>query len=249
MHLIYIDDSMDGTNLPGTPRCVFSALAVPAERWREVFGLVKDFRRRIKQSDGIKVNKELHATEFIAGRGSLGDKIVPKRRRLELYAEALRLISNLPEVRLFNALSPRAEEYRIFERLLNRINRTMEAWNSHAMLICDEGKECIYTRMVRKMSVFNPIPSRYGVWRDTASSTRNIPIERIIEDPVFKDSKSSYFIQLADFCAFALLRREHPMASQQKYNFHRIFNILSESKILVREACRNNPEGIIEIRG
>ena len=35
---------------------------------------------------------------------------------------------------------------------------------------------------------------------------KNTVIDRILEDPFFKNSEMSYFIQLADFCAYALLR-------------------------------------------
>jgi len=143
--------------------------------------------------------------------------------------------------------SPLKKEYRAFERLLNRINRTMENWGSYALLICDAGKENIYTQMVRKMGVYNPIPSKLGAWTETGDRVKNIPITRIIEDPIFKDSQKSYFIQLVDFCAFSLLRREHPLPAQQKYGLNKLFTILSDSDILVREASRNDPEGIIRI--
>jgi uncharacterized protein DUF3800 len=130
-----------------------------------------------------------------------------------------------------------------FERLLNRINRTMQAWGSHALLICDEGKEAECTRLVRRMGVFNPIPSAYGVWRDSGSMTRNIPIEHIVEDPFFKPSDRSYFIQMADFCAYALLRREHPIPSKTRYGLDKAFNILAP--ICVTAANRRDPLGII----
>jgi hypothetical protein len=51
-------------------------------------------------------------------------------------------------------------------------------------LISDEGKEVAYTRLIRKMGVYNPIPSRMGAWPE-GTATRNIPIELILEDPVF----------------------------------------------------------------
>ncbi len=93
------------------------------------------------------------------------------------------------------------------------------------------------------MGVYNPIPSRFGVWRDNGKATKNLPLERIIEDPVFKKSEQSYFVQLADFCAYALLRRERPVPSKTKYGLDQAFNPLSP--ILVREASTRDPEGII----
>ena len=237
MHLIYIDDSRD------EELCVFSALAVPVDQWHVAFQQVRDFRRSLRKAYGIYVYKELHAWKFVSGRGRPSDRVVTKGQRAAIFKDTLKLLTELPSVRLFNAVFPRKQDERAFERLLNRINRSLEAWASNAVLICDEGKEITYTRLVRRMYVYNPIPSQYGVWSDTGQFWKNIPIDRIVEDPFFKDSAQSYFLQLVDFAAYALLRRERPVASKARYGLDRAFNLLSP--ILVREATRKDPEGII----
>lgn len=145
-------------------------------------------------------------------------------------------------MRIFNACLKSNPDW-AFERLLNRINRTMEEWNNHAMLICDEGKEAEYTRLVRKMSVYNPIPSRFGLWQDTGQPTKNITLSKIIEDPIFKESDKSYFVQMADFCAYGLLRREQHLASKNKYGIHQAFDELK--KVAVRACNLRDPMGII----
>jgi len=237
MHLIYTDDSRD------EQLCVFSALTVPVDRWQEAFAKVRQFRRGLKKSDGIYVYAELHAWKFVSGRGKISDRIVPKGRRCQIFKEALQMIAGLPETRLFNAVFPAKQDERAFERLLNRIHRTMSTWESYAILICDTGKEAAYTRLTRRMQVYNPIPSKHGTWQDTGTITKNIPIDRIIEDPFFKKSSQSYFIQLVDFCAYALLRRERPLPSKTKYGLDRAFQLLNP--ILVLEASTRDPEGVI----
>jgi len=237
MHLIYIDESGDEALI------VLSALAVPADQWQDVFQMIRQFRRELKKTDGIYVYTELHAWKFVSGRGKIADRIVPKGRRCQIFKDTLQLVASLPGVRLFNAVFPSGQTERAFERLLNRITRTMVAWDSHAILICDKGKEITFTRLARRMHVYNPIPSRYGVWLDTGEPYKNIPIDRILEDPLFKDSRQSYFIQIVDFCAYALLRRERPIPSKTKYGLDKAFNLLSP--ILVREANKDDPDGII----
>ena len=54
----------------------------------------------------------------------------------------------------------------------------------------------------------------------------NGAIDRVLEDPFFKKSDQSYFIQLSDFCAYALLRQERPIASKTKYGLDQAFNLL-----------------------
>jgi len=237
MHLIYMDDSRD------EKFCVFSALAIPENCWQDAFAQVRQFRRNIKKTDGIYVYKELHAWKFVSGRGKISDRVVPKGRRYQIFKETLEMIASLPGVRLFNAVFPAKEDERAFEWLLNRIQRAMETLNSRAILICDTGKEAIYTRLARRMHVHNPIPSKFGIWQDTGSKAKNIPIDRIIEDPFFKKSDHSYFIQLVDFCAYALLRRERPIPSKNKYGLDQAFQLLQP--ILVLEASKRDPEGII----
>jgi hypothetical protein len=237
MHIVYIDDSGDETTF------ILSALAISDDLWQETFQAVKQFRQDLKKSDGIFVHKELHAWKFISGRGAISDHIVPKGRRCQLFKETLRTIAKLPNVKLFNAVFPAGQKARTFERLLNRINRAMDDWDSRAILICDEGDEVLYTRLARKMRIYNPIPSMYGTWGETGSDWKNIPIDRILEDPFFKKSERSYFIQLADFCAYALLRRENPIASKTKYGLDKAFELLVP--ILMLEANKNDPRGII----
>jgi len=237
MYLIYIDDSRD------EELCVFSALAVPSDEWRKAFLEVRQLRRGLKETDGIRVRAELHAWKFVSGRGDIADRVVAKGRRCVLFREVLTAVTQLTGVRLFNAVFPANDEMRAFEWLLNRINRTMGTWDSRTILICDAGKETTYTRLTRRMGVFNPIPSRYGFWAETGARTKNIPIARILEDPFFKPSERSYFIQLVDFCAYALLRRERPVPSKTKYGLDKAFAVLSP--ILVLEASTYDREGII----
>ena len=95
------------------------------------------------------------------------------------------------------------------------------------------------------MGIYNPIPSQYGLWEDTGTVTKNIPIGRIIEDPFFKESGQSYLIQMVDFCAYALLRRERPVPSKTEYRLHEAFDALGP--ILVREATGKDAEGIVRL--
>jgi len=94
------------------------------------------------------------------------------------------------------------------------------------------------------MHVFNPIPSHYNEWA-SGSSNQNIPTVRIIEDPVFKQSHRSYFLQLADFIAFALLKREvDPTPTIEKYKINKMFDEVLAVKCF-RHASPRDPLGIV----
>ena len=204
MHLIYIDDSGD------EKLHIFSALTISADRWNSCFEQIKGFRHELKMSDGIFVETEFHASEFVSGRGRIANDVVTKGRRCQIFKQTLQMITMLPAVRLFNTVFPAKTDKFAYEALLRGINRALQQWDSYAILICDEGKEDIYTRLVRRMQ-----------------TSQNGAIDRIMEDPFFKQSDQSYFIQLSDFCAYALLRQEHPIESKTKYGLDRAFNLLN----------------------
>jgi hypothetical protein len=238
MFFVYIDDSGDEK-----VRC-FSALVVHESKWKESFALIKAHRRALKASDKMYVTRELHATEFVGGRGRIGTEPVTKERRGEIFWETLEMIAKMPDIKMFNAICAKNDEKVLFERLINRINRTMASWRSHALIVHDEGKD--YTSMVRRMAVYNPIKSKFGAWGD-GKEFRNFPTDRILEDIFFRKSDESDFIQMADFCAYALFRNEHPLASKQKYGINSAFKALHP--ICIDVATRNDVRklGIIRV--
>ena len=238
MFLAYIDDSGDEK-----VRC-YSALLVHESVWRINRAMVLDFRRSLKQTDGIYITKELHATEFVAGRGNVAAIAVSKSRRCEIFHEALAFIAGLPKIRMLNAIGPRSDERQLFERLITRLNRTMAEWRSHAVMIHDEGKD--YSHVVRRMGIYNPVPSRYGKWPD-GLTYKNMPTERLIEDIIYRDSKSSPFIQMADFCAYALFRSEYPLASKTKYGLDKAFEVLAPICITAASETDSRKLGIIRV--
>lgn len=203
MHLVYIDDSGD------EELCVFSALTIRADKWNSCLNKIKKFRHDLQTNDGISIYKEFHAWKFVSGRGQLANRVVTKGRRCQIFKQTLQMVLMLPEVRLFNTVFPAKANEPAYEALLENINRNLQQQDSHAILICDEGKENIYTKLVRRMQTLE-----------------NGTIDRILEDPFFKQSDQSYFIQLSDFCAYALLRQERPIASKTKYGLDQAFNLL-----------------------
>lgn len=233
MHLVYIDDSYEH------PYQIYSAIAVPANRWREFFDRIKAWRRELNQSDGILITKEFHATEFCGGRGRLGPQVVGKYRRSRIFLEALQLLNSMEGLRVFNVCRTSKPEWAL-ERLMTRIHKTMETWDSYATLIMDEGKEAEITRLLRKMGVYNPVPVYVGPGQ---TELKNLPIQRILEDPVFKPSDRSYFVQMADFVAYSLLRKEKQLASKNKYGYHEMFDVLTD--VVAREASLHDPMGVI----
>jgi len=237
MYLIYIDESFDETHY------AYSAIFINAFHWNNTFKELVDWRKTWFNQHNIPLDYELHATKFVGGRGEFPpnrDKVL----RADLFYEGIGFIDGISGVQIINAItSSKRKHLTLFEYMLNRINRTLKTKNAIGILICDEGNENKLTAKVRQMKKLNQIPNNFSLY---SGGSRNIPLDRIIEDPLFKTSKSSYFIQLADFVAFSLLRNEKPLQTTQQ-KVKDAFDQLDQA--LVKVAYRSDPKskGIIRV--
>ena len=259
-----------------------SAIGIRHVDWRDCFLLVRQHRAILKQDHGIYLRKEIHAHEFVSGRGRVSPMVISKYERSRVFEGLLRLVASLPNVMIINicldVAGRKNPQLDAWDRLLNRVERTLleierrelplrkrlvatlpdqfpdaargclesrlNAYRSRALIFADQGRETEITRALRKMNVFNPIPSQFGAWTGELK-TKNMPVERIIEDPVFKQSHQSYMIQLADCVAFSLLKREVPPTPNiKKYGIHRMFE-KNIAGVCLRAASRNDPLGIV----
>lgn len=276
LRIVYVDESHD------REKFCLSALCIRHQEWREAFDRVKQHRAVLKADYGIPLSKEIHAQEFVSGRGNPSTREIGKFHRTRIFMGLLNVISQLPNVMLINVcLDIRGRKdvhLDAWDRLLNRLERTMLAFEERELplrknllaavsehlderrlhlleerllayaprfiIIADEGKELAITRSIRRMHVFNYIPSRLGAWPDGERS-RNIPIQRAIEDPVFKESGRSYFIQLVDCVAFALLKREStPTPHVKRYGIDGMFEKCLAG-VCFKDASRTDPLGIV----
>ncbi len=115
---------------------------------------------------------------------------------------------------------------------------------ARAVIFADEGREREITSAIRKMHVINYVPSQYGDWGG-GNYTRNIRTTHLIEDPIFKDSSKSYFIQLADCVAFALLKSEVPATPNvARYGLDKMFK-KSLTGACFRKCSPGDPLGIV----
>jgi hypothetical protein len=108
----------------------------------------------------------------------------------------------------------------------NSLKVRLNLFRARAIIIADQGRENEITTALRRMHVHNLIPSQFGKW-ESGLAAKNITTDRIIEDPFFKPSGRSYFLQLADCIAYALLKQEVvPTPHVKKYGIDGMFPVL-----------------------
>ena len=72
------------------------------------------------------------------------------------------------------------------------------------LLVHDEGEQATIRGLARKARRAGTAGSKLG------TGQLKIPFTRLIDDPVSRDSRHSYFVQLADMAAYAAFRRLYP---------------------------------------
>lgn len=252
LRLFYIDASGDSRYLTGgrgTTHYVLSALSVPEESWNEVFTELKNFRKYLRRDYGIWLSSEIHAVDFLAGRGNIASRIVPKGQRVYIYGKLLERIAqwhayNVYVINVSLENKPGMDNFdKGIGRLLTRIQNTLVNNDERGLLIFDEGNDRLVRGVYRRLRIHNPVPSAYGAW-DDGRATRNFPTDRILGDPLFRRSDEDYFIQAADCIAYALLKYDEPPTPRiARYGIDRMFPKLEP--VLLKRASRKDPYGVV----
>ncbi|SKB81971.1 DUF3800 domain-containing protein [Dyadobacter psychrophilus] len=156
------------------------------------------------------MTEEIHASVFINGNPNLRAGI-SKNHKILILRECLRFLNTRSEISIVTVRIEKNSDYTndVFEfawkLLIQRIDNTLKAGNfpgklkaDKGLIITDNTDEIKLRKLLRKMRRFNFVPSKFG------RASIDAKITSIIEDPVSRDSKSSYIHQMADVvCYFA----------------------------------------------
>ena len=219
MKIIYIDESgtfNDGltpalvkTDKRRSTHFVLSALVVDLENWELVFGRFKKLRADVRHNYKIKKSEHIHAHELVNGSRvwrhiKYKHLTSPTRRRLLKYL--LTNYASWPEIKVmtvavskltpFPSIQPDTARSCAYENLFNRLDKTL---GDEPYLVINDGQEDYeIIKLLRKMRAFNQVTMSSGQKVD-------VRIKSLVEDPLFKYSKNSYFLQCIDHIAYATL--------------------------------------------
>ena len=106
-------------------------------------------------------------------------------------------------------------------------------------------------QLYRRLRGRNHVPSQYDA-REDGERTKNIPIERVIGGPAFRNFASDQLLQMADLIAHALLKQEEQPSPRacpildtgvERQSIAHAFGILDRA--LNRRASRWDPQRVI----
>lgn len=253
MYLMYVDESGDAGLINSPTRYfVLTGLVVHELRWKEVLDHLIAFRRYARQQYGVKLREEIHAAALINNPGPLAR--IRRHDRLALIRDFADALASAPDVNFVNVVvdkQGKSLSYGIFENawraLIQRFENTIAHRNfpgpnnpsDLAMLFPDNTDNRRLQALLRQLRAYNPIPNRGG------GGYRNLPMMRMIEDPNFRDSEHSYFIQSVDLAAFLLYQRLAPNGYMRKKSGQNYF--LRLEPVLCKVASPRDPHGIVRL--
>ena len=256
MFLMYVDESGDCGALPGSPSShfVLVGLVVHELRWQKYLDQLVAFRRRMRKASGLKLREELHAAKMLSKPGPL--KRIPKHDRLAIIRALANELSTMSELNLIPVVVSKKGKpsgYDVFDMawraLVQRLENTIGCRNfagaanadDKGIVLPDHTDDAKLTALVRRMRRFNPVPNQ----PQCGGGYRDLRLANIVEDPCFKDSRHSLFVQAVDLAAFLLYQQECPNAFMRKKGGCRYFRRLQG--IVCKAVSPRDPQGIVRL--
>jgi len=212
MLLCYVDESGDpGYKGSPTQAFVLACVVVPDEHWLPTLDMLVRMRRYLHTNFGLSIRAEIKASELVKGKGPWAE-CGPQRQglspeaRLRIYRLCLRALTRLPWLRVFAVV---IDKYEIVkqsttdprDRAWTFLIQRLERRKTNVMLLPDDGHNAFIDEKVRQMRRFNRVPAG-----GSSEAVLSRPALNVVEDPAHRSSRRSYFVQMADLCAYAAHR-------------------------------------------
>ncbi|MDZ7861116.1 MAG: DUF3800 domain-containing protein [Candidatus Krumholzibacteriota bacterium] len=222
MHIAYYDESGDdGYPDYSSNLFILSSLYLHYSHWNEEYQRIYSFRKELKEKYSIPVKQEIHCKQLILNKNPFRDYGLPNEERIEIIDACCEFIGGL-NAKIVNVVivKPKIKinDYDILDTALKysvqRIENDLDPQknpDSKFMIITDPGRVGKMKKTTRRIQRINYIPSKLSptpIRRD---------IQSLIEDPLQKDSKESYFIQLADIVTYIVYLYSISKSREKKY--------------------------------
>jgi hypothetical protein len=213
MHIAYYDEAGDdGFPNYSSPIFVLSTVCMHYSAWQENSKNLMVFRKALKSFCGLPICQEMHTRDFVLDKKPYDKFAIPDKTRMQVMDMFCQTIACL-DIQILNVainkkaiqLSPSVPSYDVLDRAftysIQRVENQLDSMGNSDhkfMIITDPGRIGKMTKTARKVQKFNFIPSKLG------TGPLRQDIQRLIEDPIQKDSGQSYFIQVADLISFVV---------------------------------------------
>lgn len=229
MFISYFDESGDdGYPNRSSDLFVLTSIYFHHSAWKENYRRLYEIRKQLYNQYKLPIKQEFHTNEFITDKHPYHGKY-DKKTRKNLVFDFFKYV-NLIDFKtisvIINKNNINRPDYDVLKSALTyNVQRIENDLNinpdNRFMIITDEGRVSKMRSTTREIQKINFIPSKFNY-----DSYRK-EIEKLIEDPLPKDSKDSYLIQLADMICFVVSLYAKQQLVNQKMNWgKRILDVL-----------------------
>ena len=248
MYFCYVDESGDcgaydstKPDKTGSKYFILAGVVVPTKNWKASLDLLKSYKKRIAAQGFLPYDVEFHCSELIDPHKIKEYLQISTKDKWMLIEEFALTIGQHGAFNILTVvidknkskLSPETYLNESLTKMYIAFDEFLKSKEDNGLLLFDRASERHISTHARKLL-------------GTGSSGNTIPGVRIgwvIEDPIFRVSSDSIFIQAADVIAYSLKEKEFPITAKKKFNADKIF----KNKLLQRcfKSIISDNEGII----
>lgn len=208
MRIAYYDESGDdGYPAYSSPLFALSVTYLHHLNWQPTFQRLREFRSYLKDNFGLPIKEEFHTKGFLLNKNPYRNLNLQEDQRESVLDQYCLLVGNL-DIKIINVVIVKPKinypKYQVLDTALKysiqRIENDLDPThnpNERFLMITDSGRVGKMQSTTRRIQKINYIPSKFG-------PAYRSEIRTMIEDPLPKDSRESYFIQVSDLVAYVV---------------------------------------------
>jgi hypothetical protein len=213
MYFAYVDESGD-RGIAGSRTYVLACVLVRSSQWAKCFDGLIAFRRFLKTKTKLPMRAEIKANFLVKNSGDIRPLNLSEKARRFIYRGLIQLqqkqgvqtfaiIINKPLLHARRGPNADPMVY-AWEYLIQRLEHLTRRPQDQLLIFHDEGEPQIIRQIARRFRRFGTAGSLFG------GGYRIPAFIGLMDDPVSRNSRHSYFLQLADLNAYAAFRRTYP---------------------------------------
>jgi hypothetical protein len=248
MYFLYVDESGDSgaydSSKPersGTRYFILCGWFFHAQKWKIVLETMKAFRKKIAREGFLPNDVEFHCAEMISPHTAKAFTSISIPDRWKLIKEFSDTIGSMSSTKMIcvvidkekSKLHPNDYLKESVTQLYKAFDEFLKKEQENGLVFFDRASEKTVNTHVRKLL-------------GTGSNGISVVNERIgwvIEDPIFKISGDSLFIQASDTIAYTLKEKLFPISARRKMNADKIFD--NKLVRIIYKSMKSNSDGII----
>ncbi len=248
MYFAYVDDAGDaGLVRSPTEHLVLAVVLVEQRSWLRGLDALIELRERLFRRYGLPRRKRIRATDLLRGGGSIRPLLLPTRERGKLLKGIFRYQKETLPIRVFGVCLHKESAAEkgldpwetVWTVLLERLQRFCEAEDDHFTVVTERELAEQSQKLTRSLRRHHRISLLGG------EGSKRVDLRRMLEDPLAAKPTESYWLQVSDWIAHALLRSEHV---EPKGPWSRgLWDQLGDLHVREVNKLRGGPPGIVMI--